>query len=266
MDESENAPLVPPEFQPEKMPAGVLAPTFQIEDVVPILARGIPDPLRTPDSPPSPDSLPAPGSPQAPPATPDSPPARGSTQAPYSFQETNSFQTNDSLDSLESAQLGAPPSAISAAERPRTPITPKPRAIFITAALLALTLIVWFAASHGGWLAPDPLEIARAQLLDLDQGRWRAAYDLFSPRYRAEVSFETWRDMALMHSRMFHTREMRFADDREWNNGAALEAHLVAESGDRYLARFTLVYAEGQWWVDDLHWCREPDTSGQVTA
>ena len=68
-----------------------------------------------------------------------------------------------------------------------------------------------------------------------------------------------------MHSRMFRTRELRFANDHEWNGGAALEAHLVAESGDRYLARFTLVYADGHWWVDDLHWGREPDIEGQVT-
>ncbi len=64
--------------------------------------------------------------------------------------------------------------------------------------------------------------------------------------------------MVLMHSRVFRTRELHFADNHEWNGGAALEAHLVAESGDRYLARFTLVYEEGHWWVDDLHWDREP--------
>ncbi len=158
-------------------------------------------------------------------------------------------------------------STVSVPPLPAEPITPKPRAIFITATLLAITLIIWFAGSREGWFgSPDAQEVAQAQLLDLDQGHWRAAYDLFSPRYRGEVSFETWRDMALMHSRMFHTREMHFDGDQEWNGGAALEAHLLADSGDRYLARFKLVYTDGHWWVDDLHWGREQSVKGQITT
>jgi hypothetical protein len=248
MDEFENAPLTPPQPEPnrarENGPASdspLISDALQTEDFVAIQAGQTPELLRTPDSPSSPDS----------PPDPDSLPARDSAEAVRAFQQVT--------------QLGARPAAPPVATpRPRDPITPKPRAIFITAALLVITLIIWFAGNRAGWFAPDPLDVARAQLLDLNQGRWRAAYDLFSPRYRGAVSFETWHEMALMHSRMFRTREMRFDDNQEWNGGAALDAHLVGESGDRYLARFTLVYAEGHWWVDDLHWGRERTPPGQI--
>lgn len=190
-----------------------------------------------------------------------------------SANEAGAFQTSDaSSDAPQASEIFqlVQPGTLSAGplpEPPAVPDRPKPRAIFITAALLLVTLALWFEGGRMGWLAQtDPTDVARAQLVDLDHGRWRAAYDLFSPRYREQIPFETWRDMALTHSRMFHTREMSFGGDQEWNGGAALEAHLVAESGDRYLARFTLVYAEGRWWVDDLHWGREQPTPGQVTA
>jgi hypothetical protein len=296
MDELESAPLDPPEIPPgnplktvpapdsaAQMHAPFVAPDSPevraSDDFFTIFARQTPDPLPTPDSPSAPDSPQLPGAPQTPPQTPDSPqtpvppeapdsppttdspPERGSAASSSLFGEADTFQ-NNRFGFVEPGTLSARTSPV---KRTPEPITPKPRAIFITAALLVLTLLVWFAANRAGWLAPDPLQVARAQLLDLDQGHWHAAYDLFSPRYRAEVSFEVWRDVVLMHSRMFRTRELRFANDREWSGGAALDAHLVAESGDHYLARFTLIYAEGHWWVDDLHWGREPSIEGQVT-
>jgi hypothetical protein len=204
----------------------------------------------------------------------------GVPEAADSFPRVETLSTSDASQPTGEAQdisyaqtefRLAQPGTISAGlpnpEPPLAPDRPKPRAIFITAALLLVTLGLWFEGSRIGWFAQtDPTDVARAQLVDLDHGRWRAAYDLFSPRYREQIPFETWRDMALTHSRMFHTREMSFGHDQEWNGGAALEAHLLAESGDRYLARFRLVYAEGRWWVDDLHWGREQPTPGQVTA
>lgn len=279
MDESENTPFHPPESGPEALPdhssapeAAPLSESFELpeslqspeNESLTIVAREIPDPLRTPDSPRTTDAPRTPNSPSSPdsPPAPDSPPSRAAAAQSSQLPPEISAQQGERFGFV---QPGTVRSGLLRLEPPPTQTkVPKPRAIFITAALLILTLMVWFAASRAGWLAPDPSEVARAQLLDLDQGRWRAAYDLFSPRYREQVSFEVWREMVLMHSRMFRTRELHFADNREWNGGAALEAHLVAESGDRYLARFMLVYEYGHWWVDDLHWDREPDIPGQV--
>ena len=100
----------------------------------------------------------------------------------------------------------------------------------------------------------DPARVVKAQLDALNRDELRAAYGLFSSHYREQVSFEAYHALVASHRHMFHTRELRFSKQEESAGHAVLETQLVSENGERYAARFTLVRADGRWWIDDLHW------------
>ncbi len=153
--------------------------------------------------------------------------------------------------------------------RARAPVSPVPsrRAALLAAGLAALTLLAWLIVQREGLLdAVGPREIVRAQLDDLGRGQLRAAYELFSPRYRQEVPFNEWRELVLTHWRVFRTRELRFGENQEYGGRTVMETHLTAESGDHYVARFTLIHADGRWWVDDLRWSHEGDDPGRIST
>jgi Domain of unknown function (DUF4864) len=144
---------------------------------------------------------------------------------------------------------------------------PSRRATLMALGFAVASLLTWTALQREGFFdATGPREIVRAQVDDLGRGQLRAAYDLFSPRYRQQVPFNEWRELVVTHWRVFRTRELRFGDNEQSNGRAVLETHLLAESGDRYVARFTLVRAEGRWWVDDLRWSQETDERGRVST
>lgn len=137
---------------------------------------------------------------------------------------------------------------------------------------MAFGLTTWTLVRFENPLAPmgvgsDPAGVVKAQLEALNRGELRAAYQLFSERYREKVSFEAYRVLVVTHRRMFRTREFHFSRDDQPGGRAVLDTHIVAESGKRYVARFTLVRAEGRWWIDDLHWTAErSDTSNLVSV
>jgi hypothetical protein len=163
-----------------------------------------------------------------------------------------------------------PPSeAASVFSLPAKPTRPARRRLMLWATgLSALLLAVGFIGQRKGWFPGqvEPGEVARAQIEDLAYGHLRAAYELFSARYREQVPFETWRELALTHRRIFLTRELYFDAEQDLGGRALLQAHVVVQSGDRYLARFTLIRVQGRWWVDDLHWSREPDDRRRITV
>ena len=111
-----------------------------------------------------------------------------------------------------------------------------------------------------------PSDVVKAHLEALNRGELRAAYALFSPRYRQEVSFEAFRRLVVTHRRMFRTRELEVSRQQESEERAVLETHLLSEAGERYRARFTLVHAEGRWWIDDLRWGAESGRKSGVTV
>jgi hypothetical protein len=144
---------------------------------------------------------------------------------------------------------------------------PSRRATLMALSFAVAALLTWTTLQREGLFdATGPREIVRAQVDDLGRGQLRAAYDLFSPRYRQQVPFNEWRELVVTHWRVFRTRELRFGDNEQSNGRAVLETHLLAESGDRYVARFTLVRAEGRWWVDDLRWSQETDERGRIST
>ena len=125
--------------------------------------------------------------------------------------------------------------------------------------LMAFTLATWTlvrVVSPFEWLAggSGAARVVRAQLEALSRGELRAAYDLFSPRYREQVPFEVFHELVVSHRRMFRIRELEFSEREQTHSRAVLEAQLVAADGERYRARYTLVRDNGRWWVDDLRW------------
>ena len=104
-----------------------------------------------------------------------------------------------------------------------------------------------------------PQEVVRAQLDALDQGRILPAYDMFSPRYRRQVSFDIWRELIATHWRMFHAEVLRAGEPEQ--SGARVTLDMVLRGADQkaYRAQFTLIRADGRWWIDDLHWGEAPD-------
>jgi hypothetical protein len=105
---------------------------------------------------------------------------------------------------------------------------------------------------------PGPSSVVRAHLQALNRGELRAAYELFSARYRKQVSFEAYRELVATHWTMFRTHQLASRSRAESRDRAVLETHLLGSDCERYLARFTLVRAEGRWWIDDIRWRAEP--------
>jgi hypothetical protein len=134
--------------------------------------------------------------------------------------------------------------------------------LLLSLVLSAFILTAWILVrvdSPFGLFSTGPQEIVRAQLRDLDRGELRPAYDLFSPRYRGQVSFDTWHQLFVAHWRMFHADVVRAETPDFSGPGASLEIYLHGADGKDYRARFTLIRTDGRWWIDDVHWTQEPD-------
>jgi len=128
--------------------------------------------------------------------------------------------------------------------------------------LAAFILTSWILVrvdSPFGIFSTGPQEIVRAQLRALDHGELRPAYDMFSPRYRGQVSFDTWHQLFVTHWRMFHADVVRAETPAYSGPGVTLEIHLHGADDKDYRARFTLIRTDGRWWIDDVHWTQEPE-------
>jgi len=134
--------------------------------------------------------------------------------------------------------------------------------LLLSLSLAAFILTSWILVrvdAPFGIFAGGPQEVVRAQLRALDRGELRPAYDLFSARYREQVSFDSWHELFLKHWRMFRGDVVRSETPAIGGPGVTLEIVLHGADDRNYRARFTLVRAEGRWWIDDVHWTEEAD-------
>jgi hypothetical protein len=132
--------------------------------------------------------------------------------------------------------------------------------LLLSLSLAAFILTAWMFVrldSPFGIFSTGPQEIVRAQLRALDRGEVRPAYDMFSARYRGEVSFDDWHKLIVTHWRMFHAEVLRSGTLAQDGPGVTLEIYLHGEDDKDYRARFTLVRTGGRWWIDDVHWTEE---------
>jgi Domain of unknown function (DUF4864) len=134
--------------------------------------------------------------------------------------------------------------------------------MLLSLALAAFILTSWILVrvdAPFGVFSTGPQEIVRAQLRALDRGELRPAYDMFSPRYRGQVSFDTWHELFVRHWRMFHADVVRAEPPAQSGPGVTMEIYLHGADDKDYRARFTLIRTDGRWWIDDVHWTQEPD-------
>jgi hypothetical protein len=134
--------------------------------------------------------------------------------------------------------------------------------LLLSLALAAFILTAWILVrvdAPFGTFSTGPQEIVRAQLRALDRGELRPAYDMFSPRYRGQVSFDSWHELFVKHWRMFHADVVRAETPAISGPGVTLEIYLHGADDKDYRARFTLIRTDGRWWIDDVHWTQEPD-------
>ncbi len=139
--------------------------------------------------------------------------------------------------------------------------------LLLSLALTAFVLTAWIlvrADSPVGIFSTGPQEIVRAQLRALDSGELRPAYDMFSARYRQQVSFDVWHELIVTHWRMFHAEVLRTGEPARTGPGVTLEIHLRGSDDKDYRARFMLIRLEGRWWIDDVHWSEESDEQNTV--
>jgi hypothetical protein len=139
--------------------------------------------------------------------------------------------------------------------------------LFLSFALSAFVLTAWILVrldSPFGLLPAGPQEIVRAQLRALDRGQFRPAYDMFSARYRQQVSFDVWHELIITHWRMFHAEVLRAGEPAQTGPSVTLEIHLRSSDNKEYRARFTLIRFAGRWWIDDVHWAEEADEKNAV--
>jgi len=129
--------------------------------------------------------------------------------------------------------------------------------LLLSLALAAFILTSWILVrldAPFGAYSNGPQEIVRAQLRALERGQLRPAYDLFSARYREQVSFDAWRELVVTHSRMFHADVVRTGTPAQTGPRVNLEIFLHGADEKDYRARFTLIRTDGRWWIDDVHW------------
>jgi len=134
--------------------------------------------------------------------------------------------------------------------------------LLLSLTLAAFTLTAWILIhvdSPFGIFSSGPQEIVRAQLLALDRGELRPAYDMISARYRGQVSFDVWHELIVTHWRMFHAEVLHSEAPASRGPGISLEIFLHGSDDRDYRARFTLIHSDGRWWIDDVHWAEEPD-------
>lgn len=128
--------------------------------------------------------------------------------------------------------------------------------------LASFVLTAWVLVrveSPFGLFGSGPRDVVSAQLRALDRGEMRVSYSMFSEQYRKQVTFEQWRELVVTHWRLFHAEILGAEPPEQAGQRVVMEIHLRGADEKPYLARFTLIRAQGRWWVDDLHWANEPD-------
>lgn len=115
------------------------------------------------------------------------------------------------------------------------------------------------AAEEESAAATEPVKSARAQLEALNRGDIRAAYNMFSPRYRETASFDAFKALVKAHRAMFRTEEEEIDSKPISPDRVRIDLHVQAEDDEHYVAHYTMARLNGRWFVDDLRWVNADD-------
>ena len=187
-------------------------------------------------------------------------PAPDSERAPMDVSPAGQSAGDDPANQAGPVRAHAPDLPVDAESQRRT--FQHNLKVLLSLSLAAFTLTAWILVrvdSPFGLFSSGPQEIVHAQLLALDRGELRPAYDMFSSRYREQVSFDVWHELIVTHWRMFHAEVLRSEEPAKSGPGVSLEIYLRGADERDYRARFILIRTNGRWWIDDVHWTQEPD-------
>jgi len=143
--------------------------------------------------------------------------------------------------------------------------------LLFASSFAAFSLTTWFLARVNN-AADAPRDastaegVVREQLSALAKGESRVAYALFTPRYRAEVPFEAFDALVREHGAMFRTTSIRKETKFATLARSEITLRLESETGDRFVARYTLVIIEGRWWIDEMRWHVDSQPADRIIA
>ena len=96
--------------------------------------------------------------------------------------------------------------------------------------------------------------VVRMQLDALAQSEPQIAYGLFSPQYRAEVSFAAFQQVISTHGGMFRAKTIAIDDIAKSYSRDEMRVRIGAADGEHYVARYSTILIEGRWWIDAMRW------------
>lgn len=131
-------------------------------------------------------------------------------------------------------------------------------AILFASGFAAFSFTTWLLTrtniGDAGRDATTPEGVVRMQLDALGRGEAQSAYGLFSPQYRAEVSFEAFQHVIVVHNEMFRANSEVVEEVSRAATRAEMRVHIGAADGQHYVARYSTVLIENRWWIDAMRW------------
>jgi hypothetical protein len=141
--------------------------------------------------------------------------------------------------------------------------------LLLVAGLAAFTLATFLLVRFESALTlavAGPAAVVRAHLDALNRNDVQGAWNLFSAGYREQIPYENYEELIAQHPDVFRTRSLEFRQQLQSSQRAVLVARLLAADGTNYVARFTLVRAEGRWWIDEMRWTRDRSHRPMITV
>lgn len=138
-------------------------------------------------------------------------------------------------------------------------------AILLVVAVVGFTLTTWLLVRNQSTIdvgdSGDPARVVRTQLDAIARGDLRSAYALFSIQFRARVSFLAFHEIIVAHPAIFQAENVELNSQEKSTGRAILDARIESNDGEQFTARFTLVSIQGRWWIDDIRWRHDEDSS-----
>lgn len=148
---------------------------------------------------------------------------------------------------------------------------PRKLALLFASSFIAFSITTWYLARMNN--APEMAKgagsaesVVRLQLSALAAGESRVAYGVFTPRYRSELSFESFDAQVREHPEMFRTAAIQKENEIASAARSEITLHLESANGDRFIARYVLIVIEGRWWIDEMHWRADAQPKDRIVA
>ena len=107
------------------------------------------------------------------------------------------------------------------------------------------------------------VNVVRAQLEAIRDGKVEQAYALFSSEYRAGMTLPMFRRWLRREGRLAKVQNLEFWGRSVWGTTAVLRGSFRDDLGHRYPVRYLLVRENGAWRIENFHLSAEAPESGR---